>query len=144
MWRARAPGKTPGSPPTRQPGATAPGAARSEFSFGLDSFIEWLLAPPANRPIPVTVSTWSGIRQGNHKLVVSPEQSRRELYDVAGDPRETRDVSAANRDIVERLQTRLAAQLVAARQTAQRFRQGHDATLTHEEKEHLRSLGYLQ
>lgn len=49
------------------------------------------------------------VRVGSHKLIEFFEDGRRELYDLATDPGETRDLSTEEPELTERLAARLAA-----------------------------------
>ncbi|MCA9511778.1 MAG: sulfatase [Myxococcales bacterium] len=90
---------------------------------------------------------WAAMR-GDEKLVVHEPRlgrPRRELYDVAADPRETRDLASdpSHAAGVAALGRALDAQQAAAREVAARFAAGSDAQLDPEDEQRLRELGYL-
>lgn len=82
----------------------------------------------------------TGVREGSKKLVRTPIASgvRLELYDLATDPGETRDVSAQHPELVGRLQARLEAHFKVAP------RRNVPLSGSPEGKERLRALGYAQ
>lgn len=80
--------------------------------------------------------TFDGVRRGRHKLVVDVRTGRRELYDLDEDPGETRDLSAERPEIVEVLVEDL-------RSVQTRSREAEVRSLSDEERDHLRALGYL-
>lgn len=88
--------------------------------------------------------TWKGVRQGGHKLVVSPELGRRELYDVLADPTEKVDLAQTSESLVQQLEATLGRWQGEAQRTAALFKKGGTAPLTPQETERLRSLGYIQ
>lgn len=85
-----------------------------------------------------------GARQGDRRLLVCPELARRELYDDAADPRETRDLLAGDRDTAARLADELAAQHRESARIAAGYTAGGTAELSPAESENLKSLGYIQ
>ena len=56
-----------------------------------------------------TTSPVSAVRAGNWKLIEFLEDDRTELYNLADDPREQRDVAAVHPDKARELKTKLAA-----------------------------------
>jgi arylsulfatase A-like enzyme len=89
--------------------------------------------------LPYFSFRWRGLRglvQGGYKLVEGVEP---ELYALGEDPREQRDLAAALPERVERLRARLRAE--AARSAALGW--GGGRTADAQERELLRSLGYL-
>jgi len=48
------------------------------------------------------------VREGQWKLLMNPDRSRIELYNIPADPGETLNVAAQNPDIVERLAKKLS------------------------------------
>jgi arylsulfatase A-like enzyme len=81
---------------------------------------------------------WSelrSIRSGRHKLIRAP---RPELFDVAADPGETRDLAAGDAATVARLSAELDALLAAAGETHAR------RAVDPETAERLGALGYVQ
>ena len=74
------------------------------------------------------------------KLLVNERSGRVRLFDIASDPNETSDISAANPAIVERLEGALAEW---ARIDVPMWKDRHSAQLTEEEKQQLRALGYM-
>ena len=83
-----------------------------------------------------------------HKLVQNldrpPGMAEFELYDRSADPLDRHDLAAEHPDVVERLSRELAAW----RKVAERAKLKNDAdaaaTLSPEELERLRALGYIQ
>ena len=57
------------------------------------------------------IEPYSVIRQGDWKLIRHYSDGRRELFDLAHDIGETRDMAAGREDLVERLDTRLSDEL---------------------------------
>ncbi|MFN2378571.1 MAG: sulfatase [Candidatus Binatia bacterium] len=114
------------------------------FLSGLATFWNFVTSGGSPPAVPTRTQSWEGVRRGDHKLVVSAELDRRELYDVRRDPGEKTDVAASHPDLVRDLEEEIAAWKAEARRTASQFRKGGEAALTPEEAEHLRSLGYLQ
>jgi choline-sulfatase len=103
-----------------------------------------ILAPAAAAPLyaetlaPRLDFGWSdlrSIRDGRYKLIRAP---RPELYDVAADPAETRDLAAAEPATVARLQGALDALLARAGEGESR------REVDPETAERLRALGYVQ
>jgi len=61
----------------------------------------------AAHPRPARFATeqgrrWAGLRDGDWKLIVDDESGRAQLYDLAADPGERKDLSGARPEIVER------------------------------------------
>jgi len=81
-----------------------------------------------------------GILRGTWKLIAAPQEGRRELYDLARDPHERRNLAAADPERA----TRLAEEALALREVERRKRLGDAATpLSAEERRALEALGYL-
>ena len=81
---------------------------------------------------------WSelrAIRSGRHKLIRAP---RPELFDIAADPAESRDLAASDPQMVARLSAELDDLLAAAGETNSR------RDVDSETADRLRSLGYVQ
>lgn len=114
------------------------------FLSGLATFWNFVTSGGSPPAVATRTRSWEGVRRGDHKLVVSADLGRRELYDVRRDPAEKTDVAAAHPDLVRELEAEIAAWKAGARRTASQFRKGGEAALTPAETEHLRSLGYLQ
>jgi arylsulfatase A-like enzyme len=95
---------------------------------------------------PTTTRTrnWIAVRQGDYKLVESPELGRKELYDVRKDPREKADLSQANAGVVQGLEVKLSSWQEEERRIAGTYQKGGTAKLTPAETERLRALGYLR
>jgi len=104
------------------------------------------LPNPASVMFPTTTRTrnWIAVRQGDYKLVESPELGRKELYDVRKDPREKADLSQANAGVVEGLEAKLSSWQEEERRIAGTYQKGGTAKLTPAETERLRALGYLR
>jgi arylsulfatase A-like enzyme len=91
---------------------------------------------------------WYGVREGDFKLVWSepdPEGEGRsyELFNVRDDPGERVDLSAGEPERSRALERSFGEGMERARRAAKLYRRGGEATLTEEEKESLRALGYL-
>jgi hypothetical protein len=69
------------------------------------------------------------------------QRVQRSLFDVAGDPRETRDLSGAEPDMVNRLSDRLLLQLERVRSVEAGAARG--TQLAPDVEARLKSLGYL-
>ncbi|HUO87339.1 MAG TPA: sulfatase [Thermoanaerobaculia bacterium] len=110
--------------------------------------------PPARRTVISDfllygASRWS-VRRGPWKLVVPEDEALAvELYDLAGDPAESRDVAADHPDVVSALRAYGERELAARHDLRQRLLAGDDDVLqsSYLEWNHitkLRALGYLQ
>jgi arylsulfatase A-like enzyme len=91
--------------------------------------------PPAPGLVPP--GTRRAVRFGSYKLHYDMRTKRAQLYDLAQDPRETRDVSLLHPEIARVLRERLTEHL--ARPGAA----SRSGELTREQIETLRSLGYV-
>lgn len=106
----------------------------------------WPLLTRGTRPGPRLLAAEGTLRRPERrallswplKLVTQEEQGRRELYDLARDPGETRDLAPERRAEVDRLAS-LLERLLAAR----RARPAAEGALSPEESEELRALGYV-
>lgn len=79
-----------------------------------------------------------------YKLIYDFAGGAVELYDLEGDPGETRNLSAGHPQRTAALQRRLLAQVAENTRLAERFRaQSDGALLSEREQESLRALGYL-
>ena len=76
-------------------------------------WLPWLTDPAAPRPAPRTLHFRDGpyraVRDGDWKLIVSERPKRTWLFDLAGDPTERNDLSAARPDEVARLRALMDA-----------------------------------
>ncbi len=102
---------------------------------------------PVGGPPPRDTESFAYVASGwklVHNTVRTSEGPEFELYDARQDPLDARDVAAANPDVVVRLAKELAA--FRGRVEAARLRPDADAakSLSPEELERLRSLGYIQ
>jgi arylsulfatase len=130
--------------PLFAPGAS-PAAVRA--ASARPAFIQKAATTEADGPPPRETEAYAIVSAG-WKLVhnTKPAAGRPpfELYDHAHDPLDARDLAAANPDRVRDLDR----ELTAWRQFAERARLKPDAettqTLSKEELERLRSLGYIQ
>jgi arylsulfatase A-like enzyme len=80
-----------------------------------------------------------GLRQGRWKYLESGDGSRRELYDLAEDPGETRNLADGRPDEVRRLAEGIAAWKAATRREGEAPREPSES-----EREGLRALGYVE
>jgi arylsulfatase A-like enzyme len=80
-----------------------------------------------------------GVRLGDWKLILGPEEGTRQLFDVARDPRERRDRAAEEPERAAELERRIAAW----RAEHTREETAPDA-ISPEDLERLRALGYVQ
>jgi arylsulfatase A-like enzyme len=80
-----------------------------------------------------------GVRLGDWKLILGPEEGTRQLFDVARDPRERRDLAAEQPERAAELEERIAAW----RAQHTRVEAAPDA-ISQEDLERLRALGYVQ
>jgi arylsulfatase A-like enzyme len=89
---------------------------------------------------------WYGVRQGDYKLVTVPDGDLCELYYVAADRGEKRDLApeASRREQVEELAALINEYRSASASIAGRYPRGEQASLSAEEIERLRSLGYVR
>ncbi len=89
---------------------------------------------------------WKMVRDGKWKLIEVPRvagdpgQDEIELYDLARDPTETRNVAAENREVVAKLRAAIAAWVKTRR--AAPPDDAPPLTISPEERESLTSLGY--
>ena len=77
------------------------------------------------------------IRQGDMKLIVDSVEGRSELFDLAQDPGEQRNLADARPEVVESLAAALDAELGAKREPATAAEPSEDV------KRRLKALGYL-
>jgi len=97
-------------------------------------------------PVRAETSLWRAIRRGAWKLVEwsgGPRGSGRRLFDVAQDPGEQSDRSAAEPARRDELARALDVAVRAAAADAGRYHRGGEAQLAPEEIERLRALGYF-
>ena len=80
---------------------------------------------------------------GNWKLMVTPSTGRRQLYNIADDPLEQNDLSAQAQGRLEQLTRILTEQVSLNARIAEGF-VPDAAELTPEQRERLKSLGYIQ
>lgn len=101
---------------------------------------EWVLAQDTVDKLRYAV------RSDRMKLIVDLEKARRELYDLAADPKERVNLIAHRPEATAQLETRLKNLLRANRALRAHLvgtgKEGEDL-LTAQERERLRSLGYL-
>jgi arylsulfatase A-like enzyme len=140
---------------------------RTEVSFPLHGRSLRAIPAPAQRPIYFELLStwylrgedgrpfarrrrWYGVREGDYKLVwsesdeASEQQDRSyELFNVRDDPVEQVDLSARDPAKSEALARALEEGMGRSRQAARRYRRGGKASLSEEERERLRALGYL-
>jgi arylsulfatase A-like enzyme len=79
------------------------------------------------------------VRLGDWKLILGPEEGTRQLFDVARDPRERRDLAAEQPERAAELERRIAewrAQHTRAETAPE--------AISPEDLERLRALGYVQ
>jgi hypothetical protein len=89
---------------------------------------------------------WKGVRRGDFKLVWKEGDGGaplRQLYDVRRDPRERRDLAPQRPDTVAELELVFGEGMERALRDAQGYRAGGRASLSDEEIEQLRALGYF-
>jgi len=86
---------------------------------------------------------WYGIREGDDKLVWRSDGAPAELYDVRRDPGERQDARAERPRRAAELRERFESAMQGARRDAARYRRGGPATLSEEDLQRLRELGYL-
>lgn len=82
------------------------------------------------------------VRSGDLKLLVDRRSGRTELYDLARDPAEQRDLSELRPDDVERLRALLGAELERARADGQPFAPDAPLSMSPAELDALEKLGY--
>lgn len=98
--------------------------AKLPANAGEDSqSFKWVLSKKGKGPerLPLINHGSSGrysITEGNWKLVLPHRRVQTELYDLAGDPGETKNVIANHRDLAARLQQKITAIVVNGRTTA--------------------------
>ena len=92
-----------------------------------------------------------GLRTAHWKIIMDLKAGRREIYDLDQDPGETHDLSTEEPDVADRLQMRLEQRVRTNRALSARLSQdatsvdteGVQDTLSAEERERLKALGYL-
>jgi hypothetical protein len=89
--------------------------------------------------ILLTEQFYQTYRRGSWKSTWARDGSRTALFDLESDPGETRDVAGEHPELVRKHRARLD-ELTRALGT----RQGEDATLSEDDAERLRALGYLE
>ena len=109
---------------------------------------QWYSIEP-DGPVP-RGNVWGGVRRGKQKLVwekplgaTDDELALRQLFDVTQDPTEQHDLSFADPTTADALTQTFAEQLAFAIDEAGRHRAGGAATLSAEELQRLRALGYV-
>ena len=80
-----------------------------------------------------------GVRLGDFKLVLGPEERTRELFDVLHDPRERKELAAAEPARAAELEKRIADWLAENKRDVT----APDA-VSEEDLERLRALGYVK
>ena len=105
-----------------------------------------LRSRPPDRSVAVE-NGWHAIVVGTWKGVAGVEGSGPQLYDLAADPGETINLIAERPEVAKLLASRLADYLAAAERRAARLGRAaaepNAVTLSDEERERLRTLGYL-
>jgi arylsulfatase A-like enzyme len=80
-----------------------------------------------------------------HKLIYDFEDGSAELYDLAADPLETRDLAAAQPQRTAALQRQLALRVRENTRLAEQFRAAApDGVLSADERKALRAIGYVE
>jgi choline-sulfatase len=96
---------------------------------------------------------WGGIRTSERKLLwrerrqddaPTGEVELIELFDVAADPLEQRNIAAERRDEVQELTRRFTAAAAPARVVATRHGDGGTAAIGDDDRARLRALGYIE
>ena len=87
---------------------------------------------------PMEHDALRSLRQGDLKLIVDRRTGKRQMFDLAADPGETRDLAAERPDDVRELSARLD-ELSRPRRAATLLPE-----MTDEMQEHLRGLGYIE
>lgn len=109
-----------------------------------------LLTPTARRPIePVVAETFRpesprtrrALVGERYKLILTPQDSRTELYDLERDPGERESLAAAEPEMTASLQQTLTDRLAEAESHAPN---APEPTLSEEQLDRLRSLGYVR
>jgi arylsulfatase A-like enzyme len=103
----------------------------------------WYIHQPG-QPEAQEERTWFSVLSGNHKLVFVPREERRELYDLASDPRETHDLAASEPERAQALMQELERWRVGELERAREYRSGVRAELGADELARLRALGYVR
>jgi arylsulfatase A-like enzyme len=123
---------------------------------GRDLSARWLArgkAADAHEPVLVSRLEFSGknkraVRSGSLKLILNEEPGWRgepeELYDLAADPAESRNLRGAAAVPAGYLKMQAALLRAAGQALNRRLEAGHEIELSAEEEQQLRALGYLQ
>ena len=85
---------------------------------------------------------WNGLVRERFKLLENVSKETFELYDLAADPRETRDLAHERPELVAELEEELRARIQEAKTLGERFGPAQSVEHTEEELEKLRRLGY--
>jgi arylsulfatase A-like enzyme len=104
------------------------------------------LRSPDRRSVLANIGPWLAVYDGSLKALVNDAENH-QLYDVAADPGETRDLAAERPADLARLVAAATAWKESEERRLGRFErhpdEGGAVTLTPEEEERLRALGYL-
>ena len=132
---------------TRDPVARAGRSLLASPDPGRAVFLEllelWYIHQPGQAEA-VEERSWFSVLSGQHKLVFVPREERRELYDLASDPRETRDLAASEPERANALMGELERWRVGELKRAGEYSSGVRAELGADELARLRSLGYVR
>jgi arylsulfatase A-like enzyme len=92
------------------------------------------------------VRTRYALRTGRYKLIYDPESANPELYDLASDPAETRNLASQDPARLEALGRQLEGLVHANAQLARSFPpvETAESVLSPEEEEQLQEIGYLE
>lgn len=104
-------------------------------------FAEVDFVPPKDPNIPVGETRKKSLRKGDWKIILDQLSDSYELYDLAADPGETRDLSEAEPERLEQLKVALDLAIEHAGQDAL---DPEELDLSPDEVEMLRSLGYVE
>jgi arylsulfatase A-like enzyme len=130
---------------------TPPGLDGADLIVGIDDRVDLRLTAygesgwasvgiDPDHYLPGVAGKWRMLQSSDWKLVFIPDGKRgiSRLYDLTNDPGETRDVAESHPQVVARLWARLAEIMAAESGSLTR-----DRSLTEEQRERLRALGYL-
>jgi len=124
---------------TGRPGWTGRDVFLQRRTFPPGANDNWFAPPwlprPAGHPI---VGGMFALRSGHWKYIEAPQAGTRELYDLAADPTERRNLAAVRPDVADALHKTITRWLAAVQRGST-----PSAPLTDEERARLRSLGYI-
>ena len=104
---------------------------------------EWMAEDPSTGESGIVSDLWLAVLDGDLKLILARNDGRHELYDLSSDPGEQRPLGPEHAHRAEDLDRKLGEHLEAMRRESERWDRSPPVELSDEDRERLRSLGYL-